>query len=578
MKDKIYPKNNNGNIYYYFQYSYRVKINPKDKGKTKGSGKSKVKTKTTYLGSATSIHQKLIEARKPIEVHHQDFGFVGAIYNVAKEIGLIEIFQMHIKGERFGIPNWKYFLLAIINRLHQASSKEKMGAWASKTVLPELIDFDATKLNSKSFWYSTDDIINEKDLKERRTANPYLNDTIYTGINDTIFKEIEKKLIANLEEKYGIFSDVIFYDTTNFFTYFEEPLRSQLARTGHNKASKHHLKQIGLAMCVDRKWGIPLYHQIYRGNSHDSKTLTEIISDLIQQMKAGKQNIENLILILDKGNNNEENFMKLKENMEFIGSLVVSNYPELIELPLEKYQGKYPDFNYYSLERKVFDIDVKLVLTYTDKLARKQRHSLYRGIEKLKRKIETKWFQYKKQPKRVPKGIKNILSDSHYGNYLKVQCRKGNPKFSLKDDAITKKEKVFGKILLFSSNLDMESSNIIEQYHSKDKVEQGFKLLKDPDLIRWQPIRHWTDTKIRAFAFCCVMSLILIRVMELKISKENLKMSHSVLKMELNDLKKIIMIYNKNEAAIEISHQSTVQKKLWEIFQLDTLKNDLTIH
>ncbi len=572
MKEKIYAKKNNGNIYYYFQHSFRVKIDPKDKGKTKGSGKSKVITKTTYLGSAASIHKRLIEARKPIEVHHLDFGFVGAIYNVAKEIGLIDILQMHIKGERFGIPNWKYFLLAIINRLHQASSKEKMGAWASKTILPELLNFEATKLNSKSFWYSTDDIINEKDLQERRSVDPSLNGTLCTGINDAIFNEIEKKLIANLEEKYDLFSDVIFYDTTNFFTYFEEPLRSQLARTGHNKASKHHLKQVGLALCVDKKWGIPLYHQIYRGNSHDSKTFTEIISDLINRMKAGDRNIENMILIMDKGNNSKENFRKLKDKMEFIGSLVVSNYPELLELPLEEYHGKYQDFNYFSLERKVFDIDAKLVLTYNDKLARKQKYSLDRGIEKLQRKIEAKWFEYKKEPVKVPKGIKNILSGSRYGKYLDVSCKKKKPIFSLNYDSIAKKETTFGKILLFSSNLDMESSNIIEQYHSKDKVEKGFKLLKDPDLIRWQPIRHWTDTKIRAFAFCCVMSLIVMKVMELKLNKANLKMSHSVLKMELNDLKKIIMVYNKNEAAIEISHQSTVQKKLWDIFKLGTLK------
>ena len=63
--------------------------------------------------------------------------------------------QVHIKGNRYGIPNWVYFLLAIINRLQDATSKEKIGNWASKTVLPDILGFDPSKLNSKSFWYAT---------------------------------------------------------------------------------------------------------------------------------------------------------------------------------------------------------------------------------------------------------------------------------------------------------------------------------------------------------------------------------------------------------------------------------------
>ncbi len=578
MQEKIYSKKSKGHTYYYLQRSYRVKIDLTNKGKTKGSGKSKVKTETIYLGSAASIRERLLKAREPIEVHHRDFGFVSAIYNVAQEIGLVEILKTHIPGRRLGILNWKYFLLAIINRLHHANSKEKMGIWASKTILPNLMDFDASKLNSKSFWYATDDVISESDLEKQRIANPDLENEILTGINDSIFKEIEKKLITNLKDKYGLTADVIFYDTTNFFTYFEEPLRSRLSKAGHNKASKHHLKQIGLAMCVDKKWGIPLYHQLYRGNSHDSKTLTEIISDLIERVKIGRNSVENLILVLDKGNNSEANFKKLKGNIDWIGSLVTANYPELIALPLEKYHGKYKDFNYYQLEEKVMGIDAKLVLTFNDKLARKQKHSLNSGIKKLEDKIEIKWTHYKKAIQRVPKGITNMVSASRYGKYLKVRCHKGKPLFAVVDEKIKDKEKKFGKSLLFSSNLNFESTKIIEEYRSKDKVERGFRLLKDPDLIRWQPIRHWTDSKIRAFAFCCIMSLILIRIMELKTTKANLKMSHSVLKKELMDLKEVVMIFSKDEAIKRISHKSSIQKELWNVFRLEDIKNELTIH
>ena len=171
MAARIYPKTVNGSVYYYLQTSYRKKIDPQAHGKTKGSGKSKVVSETTYLGSAESIKDKLSTIREPLEVKNRQFGFVTALLSIAEEIGLVALLQEHIKGERRGIANWKYFILAIINRLHHATSKEKMGKWALDTVLPDLLDFDAKKLNSKSFWYATDDVISQKELAIEREKN-----------------------------------------------------------------------------------------------------------------------------------------------------------------------------------------------------------------------------------------------------------------------------------------------------------------------------------------------------------------------------------------------------------------------
>ena len=40
---------------------------------------------------------------------------------------------------------------------------------------------------------------------------------------------------------------------------------------------------------------------------------------------------------------------------------------------------------------------------------------------------------------------------------------------------------------------------VITEYHAKERIDDDFKLLKLPKLIRWRPCRHWSDTKIRAF-------------------------------------------------------------------------------
>ena len=168
-----------------------------------------------------------------------------------------------------------------------------------------------------------------------------------------------------------------------------------------------------------------------------------------------------------------------------------------------------------------------------------------------------------------------MMKDNRYGKYLHVEHRDGELLFSY-TDRYRQQEPHFGKNLLFSDQTNASAEWVIDQYHSKDKIEDGFKLLKDPGLIRWQPMRHWTDTKIRAFAFCAVMSLVLIRVMELKAAKAGLTMSPAVLKEELTDLREITMIYEDNTAQRLISRRSSVQQKLWDLFQLGIWEKHLT--
>ena len=223
-------------------------------------------------------------------------------------------------------------------------------------------------------------------------------------------------------------------------------------------------------------------------------------------------------------------------------------------------------------------IECTLVLTYNDKLARKQKHSLQNGIEKLKRQIREKWASYKRTPKEVPAGIQALIKKSRYKECLSVACQDGQPVFSQSKKCIADREKRFGKNLLFSSDLEAQAPWIITQYHAKDRIEDNFKMLKCPDLIRWRPCRHWTDTKIRAFGFCCIMALVLIRVMERKTAQVGLAMSPALIKEELTDLKDVVMVYDENTAETQITRRSSVQQRLCDLFDLGPIENHLTRH
>jgi transposase len=574
---RIYHKTFNGTLYYYAQRSFREKIDSGAQGKTKGSGKSRVRTETIYLGTAEHLVEALAKTRQPLEVRHREFGFVAAVYQTAVEIGLVELLQKHIEGERFGSPRWLYFLLPILNRLAHATSKARMGEWAQHTVLPNLLGFRPQQLNSQTFWYVTDDVISERELQERREKDATLDDALFVGLDDEVFRKIEEALVGRLQADYRVYGDILLYDTTNFFTYIEEPVRAKLARAGHNKDCHHHLRQVGLALCVDKEWGIPLFYRLYRGNSQDSKTFAQVVEELLDALRAGFTQIDQLVLVFDKGNNSQDNFAALKSKVQWMGSLTPSHYGDLMKRSLDAYEGQWDDCRYHRCQREVMGVDCALVLTYNEKLKRKQEHTLENALQKLEKQTLDKWNAYKRRPKRIPAGIASLLGQSHYKKCIALSCKRGRLTIN-RTDEVQQRRGMFGKNLLFCANPQAETGWIIEQYRGKDRIEDDFKLLKTPELIRWRPCRHWTDTKIRAFGFCCVMALVLLRVMELKAAKAGMRMSPLLIKEELTDLKEITLVYDTNTADIQITARSSVQQRLWDLFNLDTIHNALTGH
>jgi transposase len=563
--------------YYIYQESYRQKVNPEDSGKVRGSGRSQVRTRAIYLGSAEKILHCVQEKRKPIEVKVRHFGLIGAAYQTAQCLGLPELLKKHIPGRRYGVPRWIYFLVTVINRLDQATSKNKMSQWLKKTILPELLGFDEKKLTSKHFWSVTEDILSEKELSEKRAKDPEEED-LFVGLDETVFSAIEVELFRHIDELIGLSPSLICYDTTNFYTYIDEPKRSQLAHACHSKEAKHHLKHVGLLMAVDRIYGIPLVNRIYRANCHDSKVFSVILSDLILSLKHLCGQDSDLTLILDKGNNKKETFNALYGKISWVGSLSPYHYEELIELALSDYVGIWKGKPYYRCEREVMGLPCLIVLVFNPATKRKQEASLRRGIEKLKVEILQKWEGYKRTPKALTPGIQSMKKKSHYGKYLKLGVHQGQLDFQEDEEAIRKKSRYLGKHLIFSNMREAETGYLIDTYAGKNIIEDDFHLLKDTTLIRFRPIRHWTDTKIRAYAFCCVLSMTLMRVMQWKVEQVGYKMSPNLLKEELTDLQEIVMVYSSKDAERRISQRSTVQNKLWEVFQLGEIEMQLLLH
>ena len=570
----IYARKRNGTTYYVYQEARRVKVDPLRSGKTKGSGKSTVRTKVTYLGTAEKILNALQEKREPVGVSIREFGLVAVAYQTAVEIGLPEILSRYLTGEQGGIPCWVYFLISIINRLDQATSKNKMRQWLSKTILPDVLGLNPRKFTGKNFWYAADDILPQKQFVQSRNST-YESPHLFLALREDIFTKIEMELFSMIDDMIGLSPGVVCYDTTNFYTYFQEPKRSELANTCHSKDSKHHLKHIGLLMAVEKNSGIPLLSQVYEANRHDSRIFSCILADLILALKKMCGSRSDVVIVLDKGNNSKENFKAMHGMISWVGALVPSHHKELIERDLSRYHGSWNDLRYYRTQKNIMGIQCAVVMTFNSATARKQEHSLQRGIEKLKKEVLARWNSYKKQPKGLTRGIMRIHEKSDYGACLGISVSNGHIHLEENYEEIQSRRMRFGKNLIFSDMVAAETGDLIDTYTQRTIIESDFQLLKDETIIRFRPIRHWTDTKIRAHAFCCVLALTLMRVMQWKAHMAGYTMSPQFLKDELSDIREVIMVYNQAEAHRKITERSTVQEKLWHLFRLNEIEQVL---
>lgn len=72
-------------------------------------------------------------------------------------------------------------------------------------------------------------------------------------------------------------------------------------------------------------------------------------------------------------------------------------------------------------------------------------------------------------------------------------------------------EKIDGMLLVETTDLASPPEEIINRYKELAEVERGWRALKSTLLLR--PVHHWTEDRIKAHVFICVLALQIERLM-----------------------------------------------------------------
>lgn len=450
--------------------------------------KGKVKTiKQIYLGSAEKIIE-LLEQPLP-KFRSYSYGELALLLHIAEVSNFVNIVNKHLrKLSSIG----DYLLLPVINRLLKPTSKEGIKEWYEKGCLPIIWGKDVS-LSSQNYFY-------------------YLK-----RIKDEKIKVIWNELLDNAKKKLNAEDSTFLFDPTNFFTYIEDHDDNTIPKNGFSKQKRNDKNQINLSLMIGEQSLLPYYYDVYEGNLNDKTYFEKTSAGIIK--KANHYGKENITLVFDKGNNTDKNLKAIKDYY-FVGSLPKEKTEARDLLGGEfKYcykNAKNNEIKSVSKESEVYEIRCKIVVSYNEELKKKQLHTLEDKITKTQVKFkEIEGHKFNTEKAAINKIIEILPKKQNPFDYEIIkEAEKFKLTLKLNEDKVVWYHFTAGKNVIFTNHLDWDDERIIKAYRSMHKIENQFKILHGALLIPIKPIYHWTDQKIKAHIFLCMVSLLFARILE----------------------------------------------------------------
>ena len=145
------------------------------------------------------------------------------------------------------------------------------------------------------------------------------------------------------------------------------------------------------------------------------------------------------------------------------------------------------------------------------------------------------------------------------------------------DDAARRalETEIFGKRLLVTDHDDWAVPEVVAGYRSQNDVESGFRQLKDPHVVGFSPMFHWTESKIRVHVFYCVLALAVAHLMRRHAHHGGLDLSVRELLTSLAGIQETVLLYpigntGRPRAQRILTDTDPTQKRLYDLFGLDT--------
>jgi transposase len=515
----LHKKIKNGRSYYYIRETQRI------------DGKPTV-VNQVYLGSADRIltllggnHTAVLE-----RLASKEFGALWALHQIDRDIDLAALIDDQLPAQRAsrGPSLGQMLYYTVLNRAIAPKSKRQLATWYEQTDIQHIRPVQLKALSPQRFWNHCD------------------------RITEAQLETLQQAFFNRIAAIWAPQSDQLLFDTTNYYTYLDSQTPSELAQRGYNKAGKHHLRQVGLALLTEASSRRPLAYWLYPGNQHDSRFFQDHLDAILGHMQAVSPAPPTLTLVFDKGMNSEATFTRLDEvaQVHFITSYSPHFAPELAARPLKQFEvlpigqnqrlvqsGQARDQLLYLHTTAPFWGKTRhVVVIYNPKTFRKKRHELRRKLEQVRqvlyelRRKHREGQRHWRKAEAVQAHYDKLCEDLHLNPAffdLRFDREHGQAimTFHLNRYQCERHLRRIAKTLLITDHEDWSAAEIYQTYTDRYEIEPEFRQAKSPFHVALMPQYHWTDSKIRIHIFVCMVALTYLNLLRQRLEQGGISLS-----------------------------------------------------
>jgi transposase len=522
----IVGKRRGKQTYYYLVESARV------------DGKPRIVSQQ-YLGSADEVVAKLSETPtgQPHRSQHKRFGDLAAVWSTLTRLDVAGIVDEVVpRYANAAAPVGTYLALACANRIVDPCSKRGFADWWETTAGSRWVKLNRAALDHRRFW----------DAMDR--------------LGEVQLGEIETRLGRAMVTEFGLDLSGLALDMTNFATFIDTGNeKAPIAQRGKAKQKRTDLRLVGLALVLTRDGGVPVIAHAYPGDRPDVTQFSTVIDELVARYRDLVTGVESLTVVYDAGQNSSDNHTVVEAHgIGFVGSLPPSDHPGLLAIPARDYRAvdpdRYPGLSFVDTTVTALGVTRRAVLTHSANLHAKQSRGLDQTLAKARRRLAELQARLARGRTRrdraaVQAQIAAICKPRWVADIITVTLTGEAPaglRLSWRTDTKARKrleERLFGKRILFT-NRDWPVPDVVAAYRSQSDAEFGFRQLKDPHVVSFSPMHHWTDSKIRVHVFYCVLALAIAHLIRRHADQAGLHMSVRELLDELAGIEETVLLYH----------------------------------
>jgi len=423
----------------------------------------------------------------------RSIGDVWALTDLWKELNFDSLRKV-FRGGRYRIDIEALIRIMVFNRLCDPQSKLGVKRWLETVSIPGI---SLERVEYQHLLRAMDALVDHQDEV----------DTVISGL---LRPMVDQEL------------SVVFYDMTTIRAAGLSQQADDLRQYGMSKEGL--IKRQFMLGVVQTADGLPLYHEVYTGNTAEVKTLMPTLKKVLSRFP-----IKRVIVVADRGllsTNNLEDLQAIRlpggAPLEFIIAVPGRRYGDFVDL-LRPFHEDHAVNATEEVTGEAGWNDLRLVIAHDPDAAAEKTQKRGAKIDSLEQ-MARQWVGKldAQDEGKTGRGRKlsdggarakfyRAVSEAHLAKIIKVSLKSELFSYEIDDKALRHARLMDGKLLLATNIPDLKPAEVVARYKSLADIERGFRVLKSE--IEIGPVRHRLPDRIRAHASICFIALVMYRVM-----------------------------------------------------------------